>query len=51
MSWDINDVVADGDLIVAHTTAHGRHHGPFVFYDHDAQVEQVFAPTGVTQTH
>ena len=55
MSWAINDVVADGDLIVAHTTAHGRHIGPFVFYDDDGLVEQVFPPTGrtcsVTQTH
>jgi predicted ester cyclase len=55
MRWDIDEVVAEGDLIVAHTTAHGRHVGPFVFYDPAGQVEQVFPPTGrtcaVTQTH
>lgn len=55
MRWEINDVVTDGDLTVAHTIAHGRHVGPFVFYDNDGRVEQVFPPTGrtcsVTQTH
>ena len=55
MSWEINDVVADGDLVAVHTTAHGRHVGPFAFYDQDGGVEQVFPPTGktcsVTQTH
>ena len=55
MCWDLNDVVADGDLIAVHTTAHGRHVGPFVFHDQDGNVEQAFPPTGktcsVTQTH
>lgn len=55
MRWDIDDVVTDGSLVAVHTTAHGRHVGPFVFYDPDGKVEQVFPPTGktssVTQTH
>jgi predicted ester cyclase len=55
MSWDIHEVVAERDLIVAHTTAHGRHIGPFVFYDEDGAIDQAFPPTGgtcsVTQTH
>lgn len=55
MRWDINDVVADGDLVAVHTTAHGRHVGPFAFYDEDGNVEQAFPPTGktcsVAQTH
>jgi predicted ester cyclase len=55
MSWDVNEVVADNDLIAVHTTAHGRHVGPFAFYDPDGTVERVFPPTGktcsVTQTH
>jgi predicted ester cyclase len=55
MRWDVNDLVADGELIVAHTTAHGRHVGPFVFYNNDGHIEQVMPPTGktcsVTQTH
>jgi predicted ester cyclase len=55
MHWELNEVVAQGDLIVAHTTGHARQTGPFVFYDSVGQVEQVFPPTGRTtsdtQTH
>ena len=55
MSWDIKEVVADRDLVVAHTTARGRQVEPFVFYDAGGAVEQAFPPTGrtcsVTQTH
>jgi predicted ester cyclase len=55
MHWELNDVVAEGDLIVVHTTGNARQTGPFVFYDSAGQVEQVFPPTGRTtsdtQTH
>jgi predicted ester cyclase len=55
MRWELNEVVAEGDLIVVHTTQHARQVGPFVFYDSAGQVEQVFPPTGRTtsdtQTH
>jgi predicted ester cyclase len=55
MTWDIHEVVADGDLVVAHTTAHGRQVGPFVFYNADGGIDQAFPSKGrtcsVTQTH
>ncbi|WP_405166392.1 ester cyclase [Nocardia sp. NBC_01499] len=51
----IETAVVDGDLVVLHTTMHGRHTGPFVAYGEDGQVDQVFPPTGktfaVTQSH
>ena len=55
MRWDIHQVAADGDIVVVHATASGRHTGPFVFYHESGAVEQVMPPTGktcsVTQTH
>jgi len=55
MRWDIHQVAADGDIVVIHSTASGRHTGPFVFYDESGGVDQVMPPTGktcsVTQTH
>lgn len=55
LRWEIHEVVAERDLVVVHCTMSGRHVGPFAGYDADAQVKQVFPPTGqrfaVTQTH
>jgi len=55
MRWDIHQAAGDGDIVVIHSTASGRHTGPFVFYDESGAVEQVMPPTGktcsVTQTH
>jgi predicted ester cyclase len=55
MTRDIQSVVADRDLVVAHAIAHARHVGPFVFYDADGRVDQAFPPTSrtcsVTHTH
>ncbi|MFJ4649710.1 ester cyclase [Nocardia sp. NPDC088792] len=55
MHWEIHDLVSDGDLVVLHATLSGRQTGPFVVYDADGKVEQVFPATGkdfaVTQTH
>lgn len=55
LSFEIHDIVADGDLVVLHNTMSGRHVQPFVDYDHDARVKEVFPPTGkrfaTTQTH
>jgi predicted ester cyclase len=52
---DIQDVVAEGDLVVLHATMSGRHTGTFVGYDADARPAQAFPPTGkrfaTTQTH
>ena len=55
MRWDIHEVVADGEIIVVHTTATARQTGPFVIYDGPGAVRQVFPATGkatsATQTH
>jgi predicted ester cyclase len=52
---EIHDVVAEGDIVVMHTTMSGRHTGDFVAYDADARPAQVFPPTGkrfaTTQSH
>jgi len=55
MRWDIQERAVDGEIVVIHSVASGRHTGPFVFYDESGAVEQVMPPTGktcsVTQTH
>ncbi len=55
LRFDIHDVVAEGDLVVAHATMSGRHTGTFVGYGADARPAQAFPPTGkrfaTTQTH
>jgi predicted ester cyclase len=55
LNWEIHDVVADGDLVVLHTTMSGRHARPFVAYGRDGTPAEAFPPTGrtfaVTQTH
>ena len=55
LQWEVHDVVANDDLVVAHTTMSGRQAGPFVAYRADARVEVVFPARGrtfaVTQTH
>ncbi len=51
----IHEVAADGDIVVAYTTARARQTGPFMIYDQAGAVRQVFPPTGkatsATQTH
>ena len=55
LRWDIHEVVADGDLVVIHSTMSGRHTGPFEQYDSVGAVTQVMPPTGrsfcAKQTH
>jgi predicted ester cyclase len=55
LHWEVHDVVAEDDLVVVHCTMHGRQVGPFAAYGPDAEVAQVFPPTGrrfaSTQTH
>ena len=53
--YDIDHVVADGELVALTSTMYGRHVGPFVGYTPDGGVDGVFPPTGrsfaMTQSH
>jgi predicted ester cyclase len=55
LRWDVQDLVAEGDLVVVRTVMRGRQVGPFATYGPDGQVAQVFAATGrsfaASQTH
>jgi predicted ester cyclase len=55
LRFDIHEVVAERDLVVAHLTMSGRHVRPFAQYDADAEIAEVFPPTGkrfaATHTH
>lgn len=55
LRFDVEHVVVEGDLAVVHTIMKGRHVGPFVVYDEQGSIDQVFAPTGrsfaVEQSH
>jgi predicted ester cyclase len=55
LHWEIHDVIAQGDLVALHCTMSGRQVGPFVTYDADGGVADVFPATGrtfaTTQTH
>jgi predicted ester cyclase len=55
LHWTIDELVAEGDWVVAHTTMSGRQTGPFVTYTPDGEIDQSFPATGRTfaasQTH
>ena len=55
LDFEIHEVVADGDLVVAHCTMSGRQTGTFLAYDENGEVAQAFPPRGrtfaITQTH
>ena len=55
LRWDIEDLVAEGDLVVARTVMRGRQVAPFATYGPDGRVAQVFASNGrsfaASQTH
>jgi predicted ester cyclase len=55
LRWDVQDLVAEEDLVVARTVMCGRQVAPFVVYGPDGQVAQVFASNGrsfaASQTH
>lgn len=55
LSWHIDDVAHDNNLVVVHATMSGRQTGPFVAYRPDATVAAAFPPRGrtfaITQTH
>jgi predicted ester cyclase len=55
LRWEVHEVVSERDLVVVHRTMSGRHVKPFASYGEDAEVKEVFPPTGrhfaTTQTH
>ena len=55
LSWEVHDVVAEGNLAVVHCTMSGRQVRTFLGYDENARVKEAFPPTGrrfaTTQTH
>ena len=54
LTFEVHEIVEDGDLVVVHNTMSGRHAGDFVSWDH-GQIKVVMPPTGrefaSTQTH
>jgi predicted ester cyclase len=50
MSFAIEHVAVEGDLVAWSGTMSGRHTGDFVTWNADAQVERVFVATGKTFT-
>ena len=55
LGWDVEELVAEGDLVVARTVMRGRQVAPFATYGPDGRVAQVFASNGRSfaafQTH
>jgi predicted SnoaL-like aldol condensation-catalyzing enzyme len=55
LRWEVHRAVAEGELVVLHTTMSGRHVRTFVSYGPDARPAQAFPPTvrrfATTQTH
>ena len=55
LHWEIHEIVAEGDLVVAHTTMTGRNTGRYTKYDADGGVAVSRPATGrsfaVRQTH
>ncbi len=55
LTWEIHEMVHEGDLVVLHCTMSGRQTGTFVTYGPDARPAQAFPATGrtfaTTQTH
>src|SRR6476661_5059559 len=55
LTWDIHEVVVDGDLVAIHATMSGRQVGPFAIYDPQGDIAMELPPTdrpfAVTQSH
>ena len=55
LGWDVEELVAEGDLVVARTVMRGRQVAPFPTYGPDGHLAQVFASRGrsfaASQTH
>jgi predicted ester cyclase len=48
LRWDVDTVVAEGDLVAVHATMSGRQIAPFVSYGENAEPVQVIPRTGKT---
>ena len=46
LHWEVDDVIAEGDLVVLHCTMSGRHVGTFCDYGQDGRVSAALPPTG-----
>jgi predicted ester cyclase len=55
LRWDVEELVAEGDLVVARTVMRGRQVAPFATYGPDGRMAQVLASRGrsfaASQTH
>jgi predicted ester cyclase len=55
LHYDIQHVIANGDLVAVNSTMNGHHVAPFVVYTDDGQVDTAFPPThktfAMTQSH
>jgi predicted ester cyclase len=55
LRWDVEELVAEGDLVVVRTVMRGRQVAPFATYGPDGRLAQVFASNGRSfaafQTH
>jgi predicted ester cyclase len=55
LGWDVEELVAEGDLVVARTVMRGRQVAPFPTYGPEGRLAQVFASRGrsfaASQTH
>lgn len=55
LTWDVHEVIRQGDMVAIHATMRGKQTGPFVGYGPDARPVTAFPPRGrrfaVTQTH
>jgi predicted ester cyclase len=45
LTYDIHNVIAEGDLVVVDASMSGRQVGDFVLYGPDGQIDRVWAPT------
>ncbi|MEX5709987.1 ester cyclase [Parafrankia sp. FMc6] len=46
MSFTIEEILVEGDLVVTHGTMSGRHTGDLVVWTPNGEIERAFAPTG-----
>jgi predicted ester cyclase len=54
ITWDIHEVIADGDLVAVHATMRGHQSNPHTIYDHAGKAQVMpnhGRPFAVTQSH